>query len=66
MKKEISIHSSENQERCAVVSLDDNNRYEVTFFDRKNRTAVTHYRNSIGEAEDIAENWALENWTLNE
>jgi hypothetical protein len=66
MKKEISVHSSENQERCAVVSLDDNNRFEVTYYDRKNGTVVTHYRNSIGEAEDIAENWVLENWTLNE
>ena len=66
MKKEISVHSSENQERCAVVSLDDNNRYEVTYYDRKNGTVVTHYRNSISEAEDIAENWALENWTGNE
>ena len=66
MKKEISVHSSENQERCAVVSLDDNNRFEVTYYDRKNNTIVTHYRNSIGEAEDIAENWVLENWTLNE
>ncbi len=66
MKKEISIHSSENQERCAVVSLDDNNGFEVTYYNRKNGTVVTHYRNSIGEAEDIAENWVLENWTLNE
>jgi hypothetical protein len=59
MKKEISIHSSENQERCAVVSLDDTNRFEVTYYDRKNNTVVTHYRDSINEAEDIAEDWAL-------
>lgn len=59
MKKEISTHLSENQERCAVVSLDDNNRYEVTYYDRKNGTVVTHYRDSINEAEDIAEDWAL-------
>ena len=60
MKKEISIHSSENQERCAVVSFDyDINQYEVTYYDRKNGTVVTHYRDSISEAEDIAEDWAL-------
>ena len=58
MKKEISTHISENQERCAVVSL-DNNRYEVTYFDRGNGTVVTHYRDSISEAEDMAENWIL-------
>jgi len=60
MKKELSIHSSENQERCAVVSFDDNtNQYEVTYYDRKNNTVVTHYRDNINEAEDIAEDWAL-------
>ena len=59
MKKEISSYISDNQERCAVVSLDDNNRYEVTYFDRENGTVVTHYRDSINEAEDIAENWVL-------
>lgn len=67
MKKEISTHLSENQERCAVLSFEDNtNQYEVTYYDRKNGTVVTHYRDSINEAEDIAENWALENWTENE
>ena len=66
MKKEISVHFSENQERCAVVSLDDITRYEVVCYDRKNGTVVTHYRDSISEAEDMAENWALENWTVNE
>ena len=59
MKKEISTHLSENQERCAVVSLNDITRYEVTCYDRKNGTVVTHYRDSISEAEDIAEDWAL-------
>jgi predicted transcriptional regulator len=59
MKKEISTHLSDNQERCAVVYLDNNNRYEVTYYDRKNGTIVTHYRDSINEAEDIAEDWAL-------
>jgi len=66
MKKEISTHFSDNQERCAVVSLDDITRYEVTCYDRKNGTVVTHYRDSISEAEDMAENWALENWRVNE
>ena len=66
MKKEISVHFSDNQERCAVVSLDDITRYEVTCYDRKSGTVVTHYRDSISEAEDMAENWALENWTVNE
>ena len=59
MKKEISVHFSENQERCAVVSLDDITRYEVTCYDRKNGTVVTYYRDSINEAENIAEDWAL-------
>ena len=59
MKKEIYTHLSDNQERCAVISLDDNNRYEITYYDRKNGTVVTHYRDSISEAEDIAEDWAL-------
>ena len=66
MKKEISTHFSDNQERCAVVSLDDITLYEVTCYDRKNGTVVTHYRDSISEAEDMAENWALENWRVNE
>ena len=60
MKKEISTHLSDNQERCAVVAFDYNiNQYEVTYYDRKNGTVVTHYRDSISEAEDIAEDWAL-------
>ena len=59
MKKEISVHSSENQDRCAVVSLGDDNRIEVTYYDRKNNTVVTHYRDSINKAEDIAEDWTL-------
>ena len=60
MKKEISNHFSENQERCAVVTFDNNiNQYEVTYYDRKNGTVVTHYRDSINEAENIAEDWAL-------
>ena len=59
MKKELSVHFSENQERCAVVSLDDITRYEVTCYDRKNGIVVTLYRDSISEAEDIAEDWAL-------
>ena len=59
MKKEISTHFSDNQERCAVISLDDITRYEVTCYDRKNGIVVTLYRDSISEAEDIAEDWAL-------
>ena len=60
MKKEISTHLSDNQERCAVVAFDYNiNQYEVTYYDRKNGTVVTHYRDSINEAENIAEDWAL-------
>ena len=60
MKKEISAYLSDNQERCAVVAFDYNiNQYEVTYYDRKNSTVVTHYRDSISEAEDIAEDWAL-------
>ena len=60
MKKEISTLLSDNQERCAVVTFDYNiNQYEVTYYDRKNGTVVTHYRDSINEAENIAEDWAL-------
>ena len=60
MKKEISQHISDNQERCAVVSLNDNtSQYEVTYIDRANGSIVTQYFNNIDEAENIAEDWIL-------
>ena len=60
MKKEISQHISDNQERCAVVSFNDNTaQYEVTYIDRANSSVVTQYFNTINEAEDIAEEWIL-------
>jgi hypothetical protein len=60
MKKEISVHISEDQERCAVVSLNnDTMQYEVTYVDRANGSVTTQYFNTINEAEDVAENWAL-------
>jgi hypothetical protein len=60
MKKEISTHISENQERCAVVSLNnDTAQYEVTYIDRANSSVVTQYYNTLNEAEDVAEDWAL-------
>ena len=60
MKKEISVHISENQERCAVVSFNsDNHQYEVAYVDRANSSFVTQYFDKIDEAEDVAENWIL-------
>lgn len=60
MKKEITTHISENQERCAVVSFNgDTAQYEVTYIDRTNSSVVTLYFNKIDEAEDVAENWIL-------
>ena len=60
MKKEISTHISENQDRCAVVSLNnDTAQYEVTYFDRANGSVVTQYFDKLDEAEDVAEDWAL-------
>ena len=60
MKKEISTHISENQDRCAVVSLNnDTAQYEVTYIDRANGSVVTQYFDKLDEAEDVAENWAL-------
>lgn len=60
MKKEISQHISENQERCASVSFNnDTHQYEVTYIDRTNRSVVTQYFKTVDEAEDVAEEWAL-------
>ena len=60
MKKEISTHLSENQDRCAVVSYNYNkDQFEVTCIDRANRTVVTQDFDKINEAENFAEDWAL-------
>jgi len=60
MRKEISQHISEGQERCAVVSLNnDTAQYEVTYFDRAKNSVITHYFSTLDEAEDVAEEWAL-------
>jgi hypothetical protein len=60
MKKDLSQHISENQERCAVVSLNYNtSQYEVSYVDRANGSVVTQYFNTLNEAEDVAEDWAL-------
>jgi hypothetical protein len=60
MKKEISVHISENQDRCAAVSFNnDSHQYEVTYVDRANGSVVTQYFDKIDEAEDVAENWTL-------